>query len=208
MEELLKKQQFQEIEKILLEMLRNNSNNIDILMKLAMVRLQFPFEDEDTAISYLNEILKIEEFHFQALVIKMYLQHFYYHDMDKDLEKIVNMDWKDSYRASIADYIFSWRCQDFYDEKMIEKEIHWLKESINICSDLVNPYIELARIYGDKKQFDNAKECYRRALRNVQGTEFSFNDAISAQAFIDEYITGVRLSSINYKLLKEKIMLM
>lgn len=200
MEELLHEQQFEKIEKILLEHLQNHRNDIDTLMKLAMVRLQF--EDDDTAIHYLNEILKIEAFHFQALVIKMYLQNFYC-NMDKDLDKIMHFDWKDPYRLSIADYIISWQYQDLYHGRWVEKEVYWLKKSIHTCSDLVWPYKKLARSHVNRKQFDDAKECYCHALRNVRSTEFSDEDAISAQAFIDEYITGVLMSDINYKLLKQ-----
>ena len=203
LEELLKKEEYEEIDKLLSEQLRSNKDDIGLLMKLAMIRLQFPFEDEDTSIYYLNEIIKIEEFHFEALVIKMYLQDFCYRDMDKDFEKIISHDWKDPYRNAIADFICSWKYYDFYDEKKMEKEAHWLKKSFQTCSEFVRPFERLARIYEEKKQFAEAKECYAYALKNVISTEFSFEDAISAQAFIDEYITGVRLSSLNYESLQE-----
>lgn len=49
-----------------------------------------------------------------------------------------------------------------------------------------------------------AKEYYSKALKNVVSTDFSEFEAISKQAFIDEYILGIKLSTINYDALKLK----
>ena len=69
---LLKCCQFDQVEKLLLSQLENDGNNKDLLMKLAMVRLQFPFEDEESSIYYLNKIISIDNFNFEAIIIKLY----------------------------------------------------------------------------------------------------------------------------------------
>lgn len=196
MEEALKERNFSEVEQQLLKLLEQDSS-IDIMFKLAMVRLQFPFEDEETAITYLDRIITIEPYNFKALCIKMYLQNYYYGEMDLDYEKIEKYHWESSCELAIAYYIMSWR----YDEK----EVQYLKESVEVHSKYVYPYEKLARIYEKKGKFKEAGEYYRKAFRNVRTTEFSYMDSIEPQAFIDEYITGVAMSTGNFNYLKNKV---
>lgn len=207
MKNLLRDRQYSEIEKILLRQLENNSNNKDLLMKLAMVRLQFPFEDEISAINYLNKIIYIDNFNFEAIIIKLYLQyHFLGGDMDGDFDKMICYDWKNAYEKAIVYYIHSWKFHKIYDSNEDEKkkEIEWLKKSIEVCPFLVYPYIRLARLYVERNCLDEARKYYLNAISHVKSVEFSDEDAISSQAFIDEYITGVRLSSLNFESLKKE----
>lgn len=197
MEEALKERKFTEVEKQLLKSLEQDSSNIDILFKLAMVRLQFPFEDEETAIIYLDRILKIEPYNFKALCIKMYLQNYYYGEMDSDYEKIEKYHWKSTCEKAIAYYIMSWK----YDQKAEQ----YLKESIEVYSGYVNPYVKLGRIYEERGKYNEAGAYYRTAMQNVRTTEFSYMDSIAPQAFIDEYITGVAKSTVNFDNLKNKV---
>lgn len=175
-------------------------------MKLAMVRLQFPFEDYISAINYINNIIYIDNFNFEAIIIKLYLQNYYLAEMDGDFDKIICFDWKDMYKMAVVYYIHSWKFHNIYDsnEDGREKEIEWLKKSIEICPYLVNPYIKLARLYVKKNCLDKARQCYLNAISYVKSVEFTDEDAINPQAFIDEYITGVRLSSLNFESLKKE----
>lgn len=206
MENLLKNRQFAEIEKILLSQLENDSNNKDLLMKLAMVRLQFPFEDEISAIGYLNKIINIDNYNFEAIIIKLYLQNYYFAEMDEDLDKIMSYDWGDAYKTSIVYYIYSWKFDILYDknEEKREKAIEWLEKSIEVYPYLVKPYIKLARLYVKKNRLDEARKCYLNAISHVKSLEYTDEDAISSQAFIDEYITGIKLSDLNFESLKRE----
>ena len=203
MEELLKKGQFKEIEKKLLFQLEEEKNNINLLLKLAMVRLQYPFEDEETSIKYLNQVLQIEPYHFQALVIKMYLQNYYYGEMDEDFGKLLDYDWKTNYNKAIVYYIRSWQFS-WWKNVNEGKKIEWLKKSIEVYPYFVYPYEKLGSLYLKRDDLKNAQKYYQYALKNVISTDFLFDDSINPQAFIDEYITGVKLSSINYNSLREK----
>lgn len=206
MENLLKNRQFAEIEKILLSQLENDSNNKDLLMKLAMVRLQFPFEDEISAIGYLNKIINIDNYNFEAIIIKLYLQNYYFAEMDEDLDKIMSYDWGDAYKTSIVYYIYSWKFDILYDknEEKREKAIEWLEKSIEVYPYLVDPYIKLARLYVKKNRLDEARKCYLNAISHVKSVEYTYEDAISSQEFIDEYITGIKLSDLNFESLKRE----
>lgn len=207
MKDLLRDCRFSEVEKILLSQLEHNSNNRDLLMKLAMVRLQFPFEDEISAINYLNKIIYIDNFDFEAIIIKLYLQYYYLGgDMDEDFDKMICHDWDNAYEKAIVYYIHSWKFYKIYNcnEEDENKEIECLKKSIEACSFLVHPYIRLARLYVERNCLDEARKYYLNAISHVKSVEFSDEDAISSQAFIDEYITGVRLSSLNFESLKKE----
>ena len=72
MKELLMTRQFDKVEKELLNILQKD-NSIEVLLKLAMVYLQFPFENEEKSIMYLNKILELDKYNFQALLIKLLL---------------------------------------------------------------------------------------------------------------------------------------
>lgn len=206
MENLLKYGKFEEIEKILLSQLENDSNNKDLLMKLAMVRLQFPFEDEISAIEYLNKIINIDNYNFEAIIIKLYSQNHLFAEMDEDLDKIMSYDWGDAYKTSIVYYIYSWKFDSIYhmNEYKRKKEIEWLEKSIEVYPYLVKPYIKLARLYVEKNRLDEARKCYLNAISHVKSLEYTDEDAISSQAFIDEYITGIKLSDLNFESLKRE----
>lgn len=200
MREYLIKRDFCKVEEILLSKLKCDKS-IELLFELAMVRLQFPFEDEETSIRYLNEILAQDKYNFDAIIIKMYLQDFYYGgDMDKDYDLLIQNDWESDYKKSIVYYIKSWK-----ETNDIEKE-KFLIKSIESYPYFVNNYMRLGRIYMSRGQDTTAKEYFRMALKNVISTEFTEYEAISKQAFIDEYILGVKLSTLNYDDLKEYAM--
>lgn len=66
-------------------------------------------------------------------------------------------------------------------------------------------HYRLGDMYVKLNKYDVAQSCYQRALDNVKSTEFLYDDSIRPQAFIDEYVAGIRMSTINYEALKRKI---
>lgn len=56
-----------------------------------------------------------------------------------------------------------------------------------------------------KKMYKDAYECYSRAFQNVKTIEFPPEAAIDENAFIEEYILGIRISDSNYDSLKELV---
>ena len=207
MKELLMTRQFDKVEKELLNILQKDNDNIEILLKLAMVYLQFPFENEEKSIMYLNKILDFDKYNFQALLIKMYLQNYYYGKMDEDFTIFTNHNWNDSYKMAIAYYVYSWQFH-WWDERMkTEEKMRWLNKSIETCPNLVFTHYNLGDMYVKLNRIALGQKCYERAIKNVKSTEFSYDDSIKAEAFIDEYVTGVRMSSINYEALKRKVII-
>lgn len=198
MREFLLKRDFCKVEEILLNQL-SCDKSIELLFKLAMVRLQFPFEDEETSISYLNDILAQDKYNFEAIIIKMYIQNYCYGgNMDKDYDTLVEKDWESNYKNAIVDYIISWKA-----DNDIEKKKQLIK-STETYPFFVHNYQKLGDIYMSNGERILAKECYMKALKNVVSTTYSEFEAIDKQEFIDEYILGIKLSSINYDSLKGK----
>ncbi len=142
-EENLRNRNFENLEKILKKKIHIN-RNIDTLFEYAMVRLQFPFEDDESAIYYLNEILKLDKYNFEAMIIKFDLQNFYC-SLDSDYDILISHDWKDNRKLSICDYITSWR---YYDNQEMERK--YLEQSIEKCNEYVLPYKHLGYIYEKK----------------------------------------------------------
>ena len=183
----IEKRDFQTGEKCLLQELQKNPFDIEILFQLAMVRLQMPFADDDGAIGYLNKIIELEPYNFEAIIIKMYLQNFYC-AMDENFEKLVQHQWEQASARAIVYYIVSWKYS--YDKADEGLEEVWLVKSIEEYPYFVHPYTKLAYIKECKGMYKEAKRYYLNAINNIEKTEFLPEDSISREAFINEYIIG------------------
>lgn len=203
----VEKRDFQTGEKYLLQELQKNPYDIELLFRLAMVRLQMPFADDDGAVGYLNKIIELEPYNFEAIIIKMYLQNFYC-AMDEDFQKLVQHQWEKASARAIVYYIVSWKYD--YDKVDAGKEEAWLVKSIEEYPCFVYPFIKLAYIKEQKGMYKEAKRYYLNAINNIEKTEFLPEDSVSKEAFINEYITGTwnvnpQFIERDLKLCEEKI---
>lgn len=178
---------YEQLEIILKHRLLANKN-VDTLFEYALVRLLFPFVDDDSAIYYLNEILKLEKNNFEALIIKLYLQN-YYCGMDSDYDVLVSRDWNDNRKYAICDYITSWK---FYDDENLKRK--YLESSIEKCPDFVFTYRRLGHIYMKNGMFKEANKCFKSAKKNVVTNEFSLYFPIDKVSYIEEHILGIRIT--------------
>ncbi len=65
-------------------------------------------------------------------------------------------------------------------------------------------FFVFGNLFEKQNRYEEAGKCYEKALSNVKSTEFFYEEALDPQAFIDEYITGVRMSILNYEELRKK----
>lgn len=195
MEEVLHNREFEKAEKEIGTNLGKYEDK-DMLMKMALLKLQFPFEDEDSAIIYLNRMIELDKYNFAAIVIKLYLQNHYYGKMDDDLERLTEHIWETDYERAIVTFIMSWKA-----DAQVEKD--YLLKSISQYSHFVNPYLKLAQLYAMEGNKAEEKRNYMKALENVRSTEFIPDEVVDPQAFIDGYITGVTMSKEDYHNLKK-----
>lgn len=203
MEELLHNRKFEKVEKEIKKNLGKYEDK-DMLMKMALVKLQFPFEDEDTAIIYLNKIIDLDRYNFSAIVIKLYLQNYYYGNMDDDLKKLTEHNWETDCERAIATFIMSWKYHNCYSKVDAQVEKDYLLKSISQYSHFVNPYLKLAQLYATEGNRAEEKRNYMYAFENVKSTEFDPDEVVNPQTFIDEYITGITMSKENYNYLKKR----
>lgn len=145
LDKYLESRDFCAVEKILLEQYKEQPDNIPLLFNLAMVRLQFPFVDDEKAIYYLDRIIEIDKYNFNALIIKMYLENFYCMEPNEDFNNLINYKWDSSYKKSIVYYIISWKAEDK------EEEMEYLKKAVNEYSGFVWMFKKLGIIYENKK---------------------------------------------------------
>lgn len=196
---------FVTVEKILLDEVEKEPCDSELWVRLALTELQFPFEDESLCIEYLERAISCDPNCFNAIAIKLYCQNHSCLCMEKkDLFRILNFKFVTPAQEAIASYIQSWNYSVYHNDCNLSLEKKYLKKSLSIFSNTVHPYKRLAQIYNESRDVSKAKKYYRLALSNVNKvlTTDSCYDYIDSQFFIDEYITGVGLSDVNYKHLK------
>lgn len=182
-------------EEILLNRLRIFPNDSELWLKLGLVELQFPFEDYDRALEYIDKSISEFPNYFEAICIKQYLTNFYYNEIDNVLlDRAIEFNYGNS-QKSVLYYIKSW---EYRNAKNIDDEISMLNRSVELCQKFVYPFRRLGNIFKEKNEL-LSRNYYLKAKSNIIEVFLidSFNDFTNPDIFIDEYITGVRLSSVN-----------
>lgn len=182
-------------EEILLDRLRISPNDSELWLKLALIELQYPFEDYDRALEYIDKSISEFPNYFEAICIKQYLMNFYYNEIDNVLlDRAIEFNYGNS-QKSVLYYIKSW---EYRNAKNIDDEISMLNRSVELCQKFVYPFRRLGNIFKEKNEL-LSKNYYLKAKSNIIEVFLidSFDDFTNPDVFIDEYITGVRLSSVN-----------
>lgn len=195
------------LECTLLKELEQNPNDIEVLMKLAITEFMFPFYDEIKCMDYLCRIIKIAPTHFEALAMKIYCQEHYCCSVDEtDLEQLLCVGYNDSQQLAIAYYMKSWIYSPLHIKCNTKTEKKYLLKSTELFPYMVYPFKRLGKIFECEGKCESAKDSFRKALSNVMNVlTKEGNCCTTAQSFIDEYITGISLSDINYNALKSLV---
>lgn len=184
-------------EEILLNRLRILPNDSELWLKLSLIELKYPFEDYDRALEYINKSISEFPNYFEAICIKLYLMNFYYNKIDNILlDRAIEFNYGTS-QKSVLYYIKSWA---YRNTKNIDDEILMLNRSVELCPKFVYPFKRLGDILKNENEL-LSKSNYLKAKSNIIEvfSNDSFYDVTVPNLYIDEYITGVRLSSSNAK---------
>ncbi len=205
--ELEKKNTREKVEVLLEGKLKEDPKNIDLWLRLAVLKLYFPFHDEYKSIEYLEEILKIEKDNPIALLLKAYINHYYLWGIDKELfDKLNSIHTSNNELNSMLKYVANLY---YYEKKEDpEKEKQLLKESINLYTGHVWNYVCLAYLYFSKGQNLEAKELIKKALKNVKKVYSDDDleyDLTDPNKFIEQNIKGIYLSRNQLKNIKEML---
>ncbi len=89
-------------------------------------------------------------------------------------------------------------------ERDFEKEKINLEKSIQLCDQYVYPYEALGILLQDSEK-KKSKKMFCRALENVKKVyqKEDFHDFTDFHAYVEEFITGTAISSINYDSIKK-----
>ncbi len=183
--------------------LENNPLDIQWWIKLCLTELQFPFEDYDSALSYIEEIKKIDCSNLEALILETAIKwHSFGFIEDELLKRLSDVDIIDSNIMSIIYYLQSLYYR-YKKDKKNEKLL--LNKSIALCNKFVYPYKALGNIAISESYLEDSKLLFMKALNNVEKVydENEFFDFTDINIYIAEFITGTYISRANYENLKE-----
>lgn len=190
-------------ERIVKQQLERDKTNVDLWLKLAIIELQFPFDDYESALKCIEQIYQLSPNYLDALILETEIRWHYLiitEALAKRLEKAIATCDCDE-KKSILHYLLSLY---YFTERDFEKEKINLEKSIQLCDQYVYPYESLGILLQDSDK-EKSKKMFCRALKNVRKIyqKEDFHDFTDFNTYVAEFITGTAISSINYDSIKE-----
>ena len=186
---------------IVKQQLERDKTNVDLWLKLAVIELQFPFDDYESALKCIEQIYQLSPNHLEALILEAEI-HWHYLAIMEDLAKrLSEVTCNCKEKQAMILYLLSLY---YYTEKDIESEKINLEKSIQLCDQYVYPYESLGILLQDSDK-EKSKKMFCRALKNVRKIyqKEDFHDFTDFNTYVAEFITGTAISSINYDSIKE-----
>ena len=172
----------------------------ELWLKLAMVELDFPFCDEDSALDCCKEAVALSDSLIDAWLLMAYIQFYTTGRAETavlDKLSLLAESARDKARVLYLKALSIWPRNE-----QAEKEL--LQKSIETYPQLVWPYVHLGHLCGEKAQ---AKQCYQRALENVQhpllSTEHPDYDPTDYKSYILELVDGTHINTAQYEIITE-----
>ena len=160
----IKEYDMETAERIVKQQLERDKTNVDLWLKLAVIELQFPFDDYESALKCIEQIYQLSPNYLDALILETEIRWHYLiitEALVKRLEKaIATCDCNE--KKSILYYLLSLY---YFTERNFEKEKINLEKSIQLCDQYVYPYESLGILLQDsdkekskKINYDSIKE--------------------------------------------------
>ena len=197
----IKEYDMETAERIVKQQLEKDKTNVNLWLKLALIELQLPFEDYESALTCIEEIYQLSPNHLEALILEAEI-HWHYLAIMEDLAKrLSEVTCNCKEKQAMILYLLSLY---YYTEKDIESEKINLEKSIQLCDQYVYPYESLGILLQDSDK-EKSKKMFCRALKNVRKIyqKEDFHDFTDFNTYVAEFITGTAISSINYDSIKE-----
>ena len=188
---------------IVKQQLEKDKTNVNLWLKLALIELQLPFEDYESALKCIEEIYQLSPNYLDALILETEIRWHYLiitEALVKRLEKaIATCDCNE--KKSILHYLLSLY---YFTERDFEKEKINLEKSIQLCDQYVYPYKRLGYLLSESNH-EKSKEMFCCALKNVKKVykDDDFYDFTDFDTYVAEFVTGTAISSSNYEFIKE-----
>ncbi|MBD3231047.1 hypothetical protein GF322_00095 [Candidatus Dependentiae bacterium] len=203
--ELSKKDELRKIERLIEDKLKEEPNNIGLLLRLAVLEIDPPFADHEKSIFFLQKVLAIDNNNAIAILLLAYVNYYCIAGIDEKLMNKLNSIYTDDNEInSMLKYVASW----FYIDKDSKLEEMLLQESINFCESHVYNLVHLAELYFKQGRTQEAKALVEKALSNVKkiyrfDMDDEVYDATDVDEFLNERIKGIYLTESNLKFIKE-----
>ncbi len=197
------------------ERLKEEPNNIELWLRLALLELYPPIADYEKSIESCEKVLDFEKNNVIAILLIAYIKDRLLGGIDEKLKnKLCFLTTDSAELNSMLRYVASWYyAASWYYERKEDPNMkeQLLKESINLYKGHVWNYVCLAVLYFSKGRDLEAKELVKMALKNVQKVYRIDNDdnleydATDSNEFLNERINGIHITSGNLERIKDML---
>lgn len=205
LKKLIEKGDSFETEKFLEEQLKKYPNDIGLLLKLCMTRINIPIEDGEKALLCINKIYEIDINNFYATILEYCIYDSILGGIEEiHYNKLKRLNNCSNYQLSIARYLMSYYW--YFTKNDVVKTIELLKESIELCNEFVNNYNLLGGIYIEMGHKELGVKLKRKALENIKmiyPDEYIY-DFTDVNEYINEIITGIYVTDLRYQEILEE----
>lgn len=186
--------------------IKQEPNNIEWMLRLAVEAQHPPLVDTDKSLEMLERALKLEPNNVMAALLAVYIHHYWLFDFDEALlNKITSIKTDNNEEKSMIAYAASLFYQ-FQGDHAHEKQ--YLLESVKFYDKHVWNHRNLAQIYLEKNQKTQAEAHLQKALNNVikiYSNDSDDYDGTDINEFINEGIKGIYLTQCNFEGLRETL---
>lgn len=203
LKEMIKKNDVIGIETILKKELEKKPQDVEILFKICLTELQFPLEDYESALNYINEIYKISPKNITALILESGINWHSFGFIEEELfTRLIGVNCEDKETRAIIYYLQSLY---YHFKNDVVKEKSLLEKSINAYDKFVYPYKALGDILKNEPNVKLSEKMFKKAIENIQKIyqQDDFYDFMNVENYVSEYITGTAISKSNYEYLTQ-----
>ena len=204
---LIDKNQFDEAEKEIEDLLKVDPYNTDLWLRLAILETIPSLSYYPKAIESLNKILEYDDANFEAILLLICINHYMIGFIEDELiDKIEKIKTNDKEKLSMLEYAKSWYFQRLDKNKYVES----LQKSIELYPYHVFNYEKLAQYYKRNGEFNKANTLIEQALKNVkfiycEQSNKQEHDDTSIDKYFNEFVKGTHITDIVYNLIKSDL---
>ena len=180
-------------EELLEEYLKHHPQDTEAWLRLFMIRISDRLFDEHTATECCKKILEYDSDNIYALLGLTYLCYYWFVKYDAQMiESLFRFQSNNHAEMSLIEFARAWYYEGRNNKILQEKA---LLKSITYCDVFVFNYEMLGTIYTRQGRFEEAAQCLKKALTNIQtvvsGPGEDLTDRSDIESLLDEFFRGV-----------------
>ena len=192
------------MEELIEEYLKENPNDVEILITLALTVDTVPLADCEKAVTILKKVLNIDPHNAYALILCAYIE---VHNMaiSNDIfERLCTIHNDNPEIMSMIAFVKSWGYKTYKDYDNYEKS---LLKSIELCQNYTRNYESLGYFYIKQGKIYEGKELLKKALLNIKHIydQTDMYEIYDVTEFLNERIKGIHITEPNFEFLEERL---